>query len=264
MQFTPFPAALAMASARTGRRLQSSDHDDAGRRRRPGPLPSPYTAKSVAAYRWPDGRVGIAHDMYAPRHPEGTEPGLADVHYSVRHHPNDTSSYQPEILKFLSIAEIESAVGAPVDRMAAAMLASDGQFELLVTENEDVMTDILAQLPGTVDALRAPIQYIDFEAPGRMQRFVASFTPGGGLEIFAATEDGPLHQALAERWIFIDPCEECEDLDQFCEILSTRADRYQWILRDRTCDQVLARDIADLPDVFRGALQTSDLDTPTF
>lgn len=56
----PVPAYLAAQSARTSRMLQASDVDG-------GPLPSPCTAQGVAAYLWPDGRVGFSQDIWRPQ-----------------------------------------------------------------------------------------------------------------------------------------------------------------------------------------------------
>ncbi len=197
----PFPSTLARISAETGRRLQSSDQDDAGRSRPRSSLPRPYTADGVAAFRWPDGRVAPAYDMYAPTHPEGAEPGLAQIHYEVRYHPNDTASYEPRILTFRSVADLE-AEGVQVDRTAAGLLLHEGRAALVVAADEAAMDALAAAFPDGSRLLRAPIRRVGPET-GPMVHFLATNSPGGGFEVMGATRETDLFAAAKDRFSFV-------------------------------------------------------------
>lgn len=254
MKFIPHPAALAALSAATGRRLQGGDVDDAGVARPKSSVPRPYTAKGVAAYRWPDGRIGVAHDMYAPEHPEGTEPGLADVRYEVRHYPNDTSGYHPHVMNFLSVPDLE-ATGMRVDRTAAGLIMRDDRAALLINPDEWSMSRSESKLVEDVSLIRAPIRHVDIDAGGCMNLFVSTYTRGGGLEIMAATEEGALHEALAERYKFIP---KGEDLGEFSANLRRHAHQHGWVVceTDEESSRVAAAAFEKIPD--------SDYDSPQF
>lgn len=245
MKFIPHPAALAAISVATGRRLQTSDLDDAGRHRERTNTPRPYTANGVAAYRWPDGRVGVAYDMYAPQHPAGTEPGLAEIHYQVRHYPNDTSGYVPEILGFKSIPDLE-ADGTHIDPMAAGLILRDDRAALAITADEDGMAEIEAHLSDGARMIRAPINHVDLAAGGEMRIFIATYTRGGGLEIMAATEEAPMHAALADRFRFIAPG---EDLAAFSASLRAHGHSHGWLICETDPESAPAavRDHLDMP-----------------
>lgn len=245
----PFPAYLAAQSARTGRRLQASAVDDAGRRRGRGPLPSPYTAHGVAAYFWPDGRVGLSHDMYAPTHPEGTEPGLARVHYAVEHYPNDSSGYRAQVLEFMGIPRIEAEIGARIERTAAAMLIRDQEAHVVLAGSEPEMAEMLADLDPEVRVLRAPITHIDAAPGARIRRMVAINSPGGGLYFQAATFDDALHGELRERFSFLpsDPT-----LDGFLGALRKHATKNGWVMAD-----VSVLDRPGVPGQFRKVVEPS-------
>lgn len=232
MRFIPFPSPLARISAETGRRLQSSDQDDAGRRRPRSSLPHPYVADGVAAYRWPDGRVAPAHDMYAPQHPEGTEPGLARIRYDVRHYPNDTSGYVPEILTFRSVPDLE-AEGMVVDRTAAALLLQDGRAALVLTADESEMSDLNARLPEGARLLRAPINRVGTEN-GEMTHFLATNSSGGGLEVFGSATRADLFEAAKERYSFLP---EEPDYDSFCEVIRKHGRKYGWTVAATTLEE---------------------------
>lgn len=223
MKLIPFPPTLARISAETGRRLQSSDQDDAGRNRPRSALPRPYTANGVAAYRWPDGRVAPAYDMYAPQHPEGAEPGLARIHYEVRHHPNDTSSYEPRILTFRSVPDLE-AEGMAIDRTAAGLLTHDGRTALVVTPCESVMAEFSTRLPNGSRLIRAPIRQVGPEgAP--MSHFLATLSQGGGFEVMGAEREADLFPAAKARFGFI---RDAPDYTSFCIALRREAARNGW------------------------------------
>ncbi|MCA9774615.1 MAG: hypothetical protein KC466_19500, partial [Myxococcales bacterium] len=190
MTFIPFPPTLARISAETGRRLQSSDQDDAGRHRPRSALPRPYTADGVAAYRWPDGRVAPAYDMYAPQHPEGAEPGLARILYEVRHHPNDTSSYEPRILTFRSVPDLE-AEGIAVDRTAAGLLRHEGRAALVIAQDETAMAELETRFPAGSELVRGVIRRVGPETEP-MQHFLATNSQGGGFEVMGAALEADL------------------------------------------------------------------------
>lgn len=245
MKYIPHPAALAAISAATGRRLQASDHDDAGRARPKTCTPHPYTAKGVAAYRWPDGRVGIAYDMYAPQYPEGAEPGIATIHYDVQHFPNDTSGYRPEILDFKDVPALE-AEGINVDPMAAGLILRDDRAALAITADEAGMAEIDARLSEGARLIRAPINHVDLAAGGEMRCFIAAHTRGAGLEIMAATDEAALHRALAERFRFIEPS---KDFGEFSANLRRHAHTHGWVLCETDPESAPAavRDHLDMP-----------------
>lgn len=229
MASIPFPAWLAAESSRTGRRLQSSDYDDAGRRRSRSSLPEAYTAKGVAAFRWSDGRVGLANNMYAPQHPEGTEPGLADVRYTVEHYPNDTSGYVPNILKFTSITELEAETGHTIDRTAAALLMKVGEAHVVVARSEEDLVELVGNLDPAVKILRAPITHVDASIAMPMRNLVAIYSTGGGLNFYASTFDNELQRALQERYNFLPKAETVED---FVENIEQHGSRHGWIVSD--------------------------------
>lgn len=256
MKFLPFPAALTAASIRTGRRLQASEFDDAGSRWQRGPVPSTYTAKSVAAYRTPTGMVSLAYDMYAPEHPEGSEPGLANVKYEAQHHPNDSSSYRPVILNFMSIPEIKNIVGLPVDMTAAAVLAYKDRVEITVAQSEPDLQDILETLNPDVKILRRTIKHVDFTPGAPMNFFLVTHSLGAGLEIHAATEEDALHQAIAQRYNFLEPA---DDLTSLLEGLENHARKHGWIMAYRDGRQI---DLSHVPDDF--TLRSSTLEAPGF
>lgn len=233
MRFTPFPSTLARVSAETGRRLQSSDQDDAGRTRPRSSAPHPYVANGVAAYRWPDGRVSPAHDMYAPQHPEGTEPGLARIRYGVRHYPNDTSGYVPEILSFRAIPDLE-AEGLVVDRTAAGLLLHDQKAALVITPDEEAMSAFEDRVPDGARLLRAPITRVGSEN-GEMTRFLATNSPGGGFEVMGASSEPDLFEAAKVRFSFLP---EQPDYPAFCETLRKHGTKNGWVVAATTLEEV--------------------------
>lgn len=225
MTFIPFPATLARISAETGRRLQSSDRDDAGTLRPRSAIPRPYTADGVAAFRWPDGRVAPAYDMYAPVCPEGAEPGLARIRYDVRHHANDTASYEPMILRFRTCEDLE-AEGIRIDRTQAALLRRELQAALVVTADEATMADMEASLPADVEVIRQPIRHVgDETAP--MSHFLATWTRAARLEVMGAASEEELHAAARERYPFIS---DEEDFDAFAEALRKHGRKHGWVV----------------------------------
>lgn len=240
MRFIPFPSTLARVSAETGRRLQSSDRDDDGRARPRSAQPRPYVADGVAAYRWPDGRVAPAHDMYAPQHPEGAEPGLARIRYDVRHYPNDTSGYVPEILSFRSVPDLE-AEGVVVDRTAAALLLYDWKEALVITEDEAGMADLRARLPEGGQLLRAPIREVG-PAGERMRHFLVTHSPGGGLEVTGAATEADLLEAARERYSFLP---DAPDYPAFCEVLGRHGAEHGWTVAATTREDV-QRNLRDI------------------
>lgn len=233
MRFIPFPSTLARVSAETGRRLQSSDQDDAGRTRPRSSVPKPYVANGVAAYRWPDGRVAPAHDMYAPQHPEGTEPGLARIRYGVQHYPNDTSGYVPEILTFRSVPDLE-AEGMVVDRTAAGLLLHDQKAALVITPDEEAMSEFASRAPAGSRLLRAPIKRVGTDN-GEMSHFLASNSPGGGFEVMGAACEADLFAAAKERFGFVD---EQPDYAAFCETLRKHGTKHGWTVTATTLEEV--------------------------
>lgn len=233
MKFIPFPPTLARISAETGRRLQSSDQDDAGRRRPRSALPQPYTANAVAAYRWPDGRVAPAHDMYTPQHPDGAEPGLARIHYEVRHHPNDTSSYEPKILTFRSVPDLE-AEGMAIDRTAAGLLRHEGRAALVVTPDEAAMSELKPHLPAGSDLVRGVIRRVGPETEP-MRHFLATNSPGGGFEVMGATSEADLFEAARQRFGFLP---EEPDYPAFCETLLKHGTKNGWVVAATTLEEI--------------------------
>lgn len=225
MRFIPFPSTLARISAETGRRLQSSDKDDAGRHRPRSALPRPYTADGVAAFRWSDGRVAPAYDMYAPQHPEGAEPGLARIHYEVRHHPNDTSSYEPRILTFRSVPDLE-AEGIVIDRTAAGMLRHEGRAALVIAPDETALAELATRFPAGSDLIRAPIRQVGPEG-GQMCHFLATLSPGGGFQVMGAREEADLFAAARERFNFIP---ETHDYHDFSLTLRKHGTKNGWVV----------------------------------
>lgn len=233
MRFIPFPSTLALISAETGRRLQSSDQDDAGRNRPRSALPRPYTADGVAAYRWPDGRVAPAYDMYAPQHPEGAEPGLARIHYEVRHHPNDTSSYEPKILSFRSVPDLE-AEGVVIDRTAAGMLRHEGRAALVIAPDETALAELARHFPAGSDLIRGVIRRVGPET-GPMHHFLATNSLGGGFEVIGATLEADLFTAAQERFSFI---KDAPDYAEFCATLRKHGTKNGWVVAATTLDEV--------------------------
>lgn len=233
MKFIPFPPTLARISAETGRRLQTSDQDDAGRRRARSSLPQPYTANAVAAYRWPDGRVAPAHDMYAPQYPEGAEPGLARIHYEVRYHPNDSSSYDPRILTFRSVPDLE-AEGTVVDRTAAGLLRHEGRAALVVSPDEGAMTELAQHFPAGSDLVRGVIRRVGPETEP-MQHFLATNSLGGGFEVMGATLETDLFRAAEERFSFI---KDAPDYAEFCATLRKHGTKNVWVVAATTLDEI--------------------------
>jgi len=233
MKFIPFPPTLARISAETGRRLQTSDQDDAGRPRPRSSLPQPYVANAVSAYRWPDGRVAPAHDMYAPQHPEGAEPGLARIKYEVRHHPNDTSSYHPNILTFRSVPDLE-AEGMIIDRTAAGLLRHEGRAALIVTPDETAMTELAQHFPEGSDLVRGVIRRVGPETEP-MRHFLATNSVGGGFEAMGATLETDLFAAATTRFSFIP---ETPDYAEFCAILRKHGTKNGWVVAATTLDEI--------------------------
>lgn len=233
MRFIPFPPTLARISAETGRRLQSSDQDDAGRHRPRSALPRPYTADGVAAYRWPDGRVAPAYDMYAPQHPEGAEPGLARIHYEVRHHPNDTSSYEPRILTFRSVPDLE-AEGIAVDRTAAGLLRHEGRAALVIAPDETAMAELATRFPDGSDLVRGVIRRVGPETEP-MQHFLATNSQGGGFEVMGAALEADLFRAAEGRFTFI---KDAPDYQEFCATLRKHGTKNGWVVAATTLDEV--------------------------
>lgn len=229
----PFPSTLARISAETGRRLQSSDKDDAGRSRPRSALPHPYMADPVAAFRWPDGRVAPAHDMYAPTHPKGTEPGLARIHYEVRCHPNDTASYEPRILKFRSVADLE-AEGMSVDRTAAGLLLHEERAALVVAADEAAMSALAEAFPEGSHLLRAPIRRVGPETEP-MGHFLATNSPGGGFEVMGATREADLFAAAEDRFGFI---RDAPDYTEFCVTLRKHGLKNGWVVASATLEEI--------------------------
>jgi len=229
----PFPPTLARISAETGRRLQSSDQDDAGRHRPRSALPRPYTANGVAAYRWPDGRVAPAYDMYAPTHPEGTEPGLARIHYEVRHHPNDTSSYDPRILTFRSVPDLE-AEGVVVDRTAAGLLRHEGRAALVIAPDETAMAELATRFPSGSELIRAPIRRVGPETE-QMRHFLATNSQGGRFEVMGATLEADLFAAAKDRFSFI---KDAPEYAEFCGTLRKHGTKNGWVVSATTLDQI--------------------------
>jgi hypothetical protein len=252
MKFIPFPSTLARISAETGRRLQSSDQDDAGRHRPRSALPRPYTANGVAAYRWPDGRVAPAYDMYAPQHPEGAEPGLARIHYEVRHHANDTSSYEPKILTFRSVPDLE-AEGMIVDRTAAGLLRHDLQAALVVTIDEAAMAEVEAALPADAELIREPIRRVG-DAAAPMAHFLATWTRAARLEVMGASSEEALHAAARERYPFI-PDEG--DFAGFAEALRKHGRKHGWVVAAGDLE-ALGRGVEAMDLGRKPALETED------
>jgi hypothetical protein len=233
MKFIPFPPTLALISAETGRRLQTSDQDDAGRRRTRSSLPQPYVANAVAAYRWPDGRVAPAHDIYAPQHPEGAEPGLARIHYEVRHHPNDTSSYHPNILTFRSVPDLE-AEGMIIDRTAAGLLRHEGRAALVVTPDEGAMSELAKNFPAGADLVRGVIRRVGPETEP-MHHFLATNTAGGGFEVMGATLETDLFAAVKARFSFFP---EAPDYAEFCATLRKHGRKNGWVVAATTLEEI--------------------------
>jgi len=233
MKFIPFPPTLARISAETGRRLQTSDQDDAGRPRPRSSLPQPYVANAVSAYRWPDGRVAPAHDMYAPQHPEGAEPGLARIKYEVRHHPNDTSSYHPNILTFRSVPDLE-AEGMIIDQTAVGLLRHEGRAALIVTPDETAMTELAQHFPEGSDLVRGVIRRVGPETEP-MRHFLATNSVGGGFEAMGATLETDLFAAATTRFSFIP---ETPDYAEFCAILRKHGTKNGWVVAATTLDEI--------------------------
>lgn len=233
MKFIPFPPTVARISAATGRRLQSSDLDDAGARRPKSALPSPYTADGVAAYRWPDGRVASAHDIYAPRYPEGAEPGLARIRYDVEHYPNETLGYLPRILSFRSVPDLE-AEGLVIDRTAAGLLLHDLKAALVITLDEGAMSELETRAPEGSRLLRAPIQRVGEEA-GEMTHFLATNTSGGGFEVMGAASEADLFAAARKRFSFL---AEDPDYPAFCETLRKHGTKHGWVVCTTTLQDI--------------------------
>jgi hypothetical protein len=233
MKFIPFPPTLARISAETGRRLQTSDQDDAGRHRPRSSLPQPYVANAVSAYRWPDGRVAPAHDMYAPQHPEGAEPGLARIKYEVRHHPNDTSSYHPNILTFRSVPDLE-AEGMIIDQTAVGLLRHEGRAALIVTPDETAMTELAQHFPEGSDLVRGVIRRVGPETEP-MRHFLATNSVGGGFEAMGATLETDLFAAATARFSFIP---ETPDYAEFCAILRKHGTKNGWVVAATTLDEI--------------------------
>jgi hypothetical protein len=233
MKFIPFPSTLARISAETGRRLQSSDQDDAGRRRARSALPQPYTANAVAAFRWPDGRVAPAHDMYAPQYPEGAEPGLARIHYEVRYHPNDSSSYDPRILTFRSVPDLE-AEGTVVDRTAAGLLRHKGRAALVVTPDEGAMAELASHFPAGSDLVRGVIRRVGPETEP-MRHFLATNSPGGGFEVMGAASEADLFAAARARFSFLP---EEPDYPALCDTLRKHGTKNGWVVAATTLQEI--------------------------
>lgn len=240
MKFIPFPPTLVRISAETGRRLQSSDIDDAGQRRPRGPLPHPYVARDIAAYRWPDGRVGIAHDIYAAEHPEGAEPGLARVRFGIRHHPNDTSSYEAQIISFKSDRELEDG-GLRIDRTAAGFLRIGADIHLVVARDEEDLAEMSRSFPEGSRLLRRTVTLVG-EGDGPPDRFLAvTAMPSGrwhgaGSEIFGARDGTALHEAATRRYAFVSPG---RDLPDFIDALRRHGEPIGWAIRDGSRDEVM-------------------------
>jgi len=201
MKFTPHPSTLAKVSSATGKRLQTSDLDDAGRRRSKTSRAQDYVAKNIAGYRFPDGRTSTAHDMYDPSFPEGAEPGMVDVLYKAKFYPNDTSGYEAQILEFRSIEDLE-AQGVSVDMTAVALVHdADGKDVLIIARDED---DLASQID---DASATSIKRASIKIPenleGDLQFFFAS-SAAGGVEIHAADSEDKLSDMLRDRFSFLD------------------------------------------------------------
>lgn len=233
MKFIPFPPTLARISAETGRRLQSSDQDDAGRSRPRSALPHPYTANAVAAFRWPDGRVSPAYDMYAPQHPEGAEPGLARIHYQVRYHPNDTSSYEPRVLTFRSVPDLE-AEGVVIDRTAAGLLRHEGRAALVIAPDETALAELATRFPVGSDLIRGVIRRVGPETEP-MRHFLATNSQGGGFEVMGATLETDLFRAAQDRFSFI---QGAPDYAEFCATLRKHGTKNGWVVAATTLDEV--------------------------
>jgi hypothetical protein len=252
MNFVPFPSTLVRISAETGRRLQASDQDDAGRRRGRSSLPQPYTANAVAAFRWPDGRIAPAYDMYAPQHPEGAEPGLARIRYEVRHHPNDTSSYDPMILTFRSVPDLE-AEGVVIDRTAAGLLRHEGRAALVIAPDETALAELATRFPSGFELIRAPIRQVGPEV-GAMTHFLATLSQGGGFEVMGAREEADLFAAAQERFSFI---RGAPDYHEFCVTLRKHGTKNGWVVAATDLDG-MARTL----ETYMGVRMGEDPDGP--
>jgi hypothetical protein len=171
--------------------------------------------------------------MYAPQHPEGTEPGLARIRYGVQHYPNDTSGYVPEILSFRSIPDLE-AEGMIVDRTAAGLLLHDQKAALVITPDEEAMSEFASRAPAGSRLLRAPITRVG-TTEGEMTQFLATKSPGGGFEVMGAACEANLFSAAKGRFSFLP---EQPDYPAFCETLRKHGTKHGWTVAATTLEEV--------------------------
>lgn len=171
--------------------------------------------------------------MYAPEHPEGAEPGLARIHYEVRHHPNDTSSYDPRILTFRSVPDLE-AEGTVVDRTAAGLLRHEGRAALVITPDEGAMAEMAPHFPAGSDLVRGVIRRVGPETEP-MQHFLATNSPGGGFEVMGAASEEDLFAAARKRFGFLP---EEPDYPAFCGTLRKHGTKNGWVVAATTLEAI--------------------------
>lgn len=231
MSTVPFPSTLAEISAASGRRAQTSDIDDAGRARSKTSIAKPYTINDVAAYRTPEGQVRTVYDMYSPMGPLDVEPGLARVHYDVEYHPNDSTSYKPQILSFKSVDDLVSE-GVRIDHTAAAIITRSGISDLLISNTEGEMQSALGNIGEDVKVRRVAITRETGRPEDELQHFLAT-SAIGGTEIHAsATEDGLL-KMLSQRFSFLP---EAEDLEGMINNIQAHGEQNGWIVCAKSRD----------------------------
>lgn len=185
MIFTPFPPQIAERSA------------EAARLSRMGKPLRDHVIAQVAAYRTEDGAVRPAYDLYAPMHPAGAEPGLADLSCRLRWHPNDTHSYDTNATNFTPAAEILKAAGPWANPAAAWIRQGDAQGFLL-TQNEAEMEVRLADLEEGAEVFRHVLRLrgMGGETPPAALLIVGM---GGRDELYAAGSLEAMAEAMAER-----------------------------------------------------------------
>jgi len=151
----------------------------------------------------------------------------------VRHHPNDTSSYEPNILTFRSVPDLE-AEGVVINRTAAGLLLHERRAALVVTPDEDAMGAMSRYFPEGSQLIRSPIRHIAPEA-GPMQHFLATNTRGGGFEVMGAAREEDLFDAARDRFSFIP---QAPDYEEFCATLRKHGTKNGWVVAATTLEEI--------------------------
>lgn len=226
----PFPSTLAQIAIDTLRSRHEAAKAKAGKSTRAWMRPEPFTSHDAPLYRTEAGSIHTVYDPWAPAMPEGATPGLGTVNYTVKYHHNGDHSYVPNIASFKSAADLE-AEGLAIDYTAAALVKAPGaEAELMIAANEETLAVQLEGIDPAAIIRRQQITRVGLE-PGEFMTHFAGASAVGGTEIFGATNEADLGEALRKRYNFIT---DADDLNDVLDHIAEHGNEHGWIVANLT------------------------------